>query len=329
MTEIAFRSGFNSVREFNYAIRLSSGKSPTELRQDAGGSPKYAAQIFLELCLPYREPFNWDSMIAFLKRRAVPGVELVTGNSYQRTIQIDGSAGYLTISPDEKKPRLRICLSTSRYEGLAETVARIRRVFDLNADPVRIAGCLKGDPRLRGLIKMHPGLRVPGAWDAFEAAVLAILGQRLASSGQKRTAIRLVQMFGTPVATPIRGLKYFFPQAKALEDADLSKTGMSDACANAIRRLASSIVRGHFSLAAPGTLDQVVRQIGEICGIDNSTANYIAMRAFGEPDAFPSKDLEPGLQLAWAGPDVSRSQVLAMAEQWRPWRSYASMYLAL
>jgi AraC family transcriptional regulator, regulatory protein of adaptative response / DNA-3-methyladenine glycosylase II len=328
MTEIAFRSGFNSVREFNHSVRLSSGKSPTELRQNAGGSTHSTSQIPLELCLPYREPFNWDSMIAFLKPRAIPGVEMVTGNTYQRTIEIGGGIGCLTISPDEKKPRLRVRLSASSYEGLAETVAQIRRVFDLNADPSRITTCLDGNPTLRRLIKMHPGLRVPGAWDGFEAAVLAILGQKLTSPGPKSAAIRLVQMFGTPVSTPIHSLNYLFPQPKALEYADLSMAGMSDACADAIRKLSISVVRGQFSFAVSATLDEVVCQMGDICGIDSSTANYIAMRAFGEPDAFPSRDSELCLRLAITGSNVALSQALAMAERWRPWRSYAAMYLA-
>lgn len=328
MTEIAFRSGFNSVREFNHAIRLASGKSPTELRHDAGGSPKYSAQMPLELCLPYRQPFNWGSMIAFLKPRAVPGVEMVTNRSYQRTIEIDGGAGCLTITPGEAKSQLTVCLLASNYNGLVETVARIRRVFDLNADPTEIASCLAGDPRLRSLISVHPGLRVPGVWDGFEAAVLAILGQKLASPGPKRLAARLVKTFGTPVTTPIRGLNYLFPQPQALESADLSKAGIREACAHRIRRLASSIVRGQFSFAAFRGLEQVVLELGDICGIDNCTANYIAMRALGEPDAFPSKELGYRLRLARAETNVSQAQALAVAEQWRPWRSYAAMYLA-
>jgi AraC family transcriptional regulator, regulatory protein of adaptative response / DNA-3-methyladenine glycosylase II len=328
MTQVAFGSGFKSIREFNHAIRLSTGQSPSELRHAADGSRPKAHLSGLEIRLPYRRPFDWASLIGFLKPRAIPGVELVTENSYQRTIETGGVPGVLTVRPDGARSRLVVHLQAGSYEGLAQTVERVRRIFDLNADPIQIASHLSNDPKLRGLIKQRPGLRVPGVWDGFEAAVLAVLGQKLTTSGPRRLVARFVEMFGTPVDTPIRGLKYLFPPPEVLAHADLSKAGIGDGCAKTIFKLTSSIMRGHLSFATSRTLEQAVSQVGAICGIDESTANYIAMRAFGEPDAFPSKELGLRRNLAGVEPIVSATQALAMAEQWRPWRAYAAIHVA-
>jgi len=328
MTQIAFGSGFESVREFNHAIRLSSGQSPTELRGAADGSLLMAQPCGLELVLPYRRPFDWPGLIAFLKPRAIPGVERVSENSYQRTIEIEGVPGFLTVRPDIARSRLVVHLQTGSYGGLAETVERVRRMFDLSADPIQIANHLSSDPNLRRLIKLQPGLRVPGVWDGFEVAILAILGQKLTASGPQRLLARFVQKFGRPAPTPILGLKYLFPRPEVLADADLATAGISERCANTIRKLAASAIQGDLSFATSRTLEEAVSQVAETCGIDVSTANYIAMRAIGEPDAFPSREL--GIRRSLAGParTLSAEQALAMAEPWRPWRAYAAMHIA-
>jgi len=328
MTQIAFCSGFKSIRDFNHAIRLSTGQSPSKLRRAAGEAQSSARSSGLELRLPYRRPFDWSSLIAFLRRRAIPGVEFVTENSYQRTIEMDGVPGFLTVKPDKTGPRLVVSLETKGAKGLEHAVERIRRIFDLGADPVQIASHLSRDSRLRHLLKQRPGLRVPGVWDGFEAAVLAVLGQKLTSAGSKRSVTRLVKMFGTPVDSPIRGLKYLFPSPEVLARADLSKAGISNVRANILRDLASSTIRRHLTFSTLRTLEQTVCQVGAACGIDESTANYIAMRAFGEPDAFPSG--EPALRRSLAGPKtiMSPAQVIELADQWRPWRAYAAMHFA-
>jgi len=328
MTQIAFGSGFKSIREFNHAIRLSAGQSPSALRRAADGSRPKARSAGLELRIPYRRPFDWASLIAFLKPRAIPGVELVTESSYQRTIEVGGVPGVLTVRPDGARSRLVVHFQAGSYEGLAQTVERVRRIFDLNADPIQIASHLSGDPRLRGLIKLRPGLRVPGVWDGFEAAVLAVLGQKLTTSGTSRIVGRFVQMFGTPVDTPIRGLKFLFPRPEVLAHTDLSKADISDGCAKIIRKLTSSTMRRHLGFATSKTLEQAVSPLKEICGIDESTANYIAMRAFGEPDAFPSEESRLRRSLSEVGPIVSATKAIAMAERWRPWRAYAAMHVA-
>jgi AraC family transcriptional regulator of adaptative response / DNA-3-methyladenine glycosylase II len=328
MTQIAFGSGFKSIREFNHAFRMSTGQSPSELRRAAHGSQPKTRPGGLEFRLPYRRPFDWASLVAFLKSKAVPGVEFVTEDLYQRTIEIGGVPGLLTVRPDGVSSHLVVHLQSENYEGLAQTVERVRRIFDLSADPIQIASHLSSDRKLQRLIRLRPGLRVPGVWDGFEVAVLAVLGQTLTTNGPKRLVARFVQMFGTPVDTPVRGLKYLFPRPEVLAHADLSKAGMSDGCANVIRKLTSSTIRRHLSFATSRTLEQAVSQLGEICGIDESTANYIAMRAFGEPDAFPLEESGLRRSLAKAGSIVSPANALAMAEKWRPWRAYAAMHFA-
>jgi len=327
MTQIAFGAGFRSIREFNHAVRLSTGKYPSELRRATEASRFETQLAGLELRLPFRRPFDWAGIIAFLKPRAIPGVELVTETSYQRTIESAGGSGVLTVQPDKTCSRLVIHLQTESYEGLAQIVERVRRVFDLAADPIQIASHLSNDPRLRAIVRSRPGLRVPGVWDGFEAAVLAVLGQGLSSRGQSRVVARLVKVFGTPVVTPIRGLNFLFPGPEALAKADLARAGIDSHRATTIRRLASPGVRRRLQVATFRTLEEAISQLRELCGVDESTANYIALRAFGEPDAFPSKDIGLMRGLGGSGPLVSEAQALAFAEVWRPWRAYAAMHI--
>jgi AraC family transcriptional regulator, regulatory protein of adaptative response / DNA-3-methyladenine glycosylase II len=328
MTEIAFRSGFKSIREFNHSLRLATGQSPSKLRRAATTSPAPSRPGGLKLRLPYKPPFDWANLIAFLGQRAIPGVELVTRSSYQRTIELDGVPGFLTVRPDEAESRLVVNLEISTYEGLARTIERIRRMFDLSADPVQIASHLSRDPKLQPLIELRPGLRVPGVWDGFEVAVLAVLGQKLSTRVSNDKVARLVRAFGTPVESSIRGLNYLFPRAEVLAVSDLSQAGISDDCADTIRLLAGPATRSHLTFATSRTLEQVVSQVGAVCGIDDSTANYIAMRALGEPDAFPARELGLRRNLAGAGRPVSPLNAIAMAEPWRPWRAYAAMHIA-
>jgi len=309
MTEIAFSAGFRSIREFNHAIHESTGQSPTELRRKSGAVSGNAG---LELHLPFREPFAWVELLAFLKARAVLGVEKVSDNTYRRTIELAGSRGTLAVSQIASGPRLLVQLDLDRLDNLAQIVERIRRLFDLGADPLRIAALLSQDPQLRARVERRPGLRVPGVWDGFEAAVLAALGQRLTAPGSRKLVAAFVKLFGIPIETSITGLAYLFPRAEALLDADLAKAGMSDAQATTLRELARRAASKQLNFGGAKTLEETVAQIRLAGGFDESTANYIAMRAAGEPDAFPADELRPG----------------AAAETWRPWRAYAAMHLA-
>jgi AraC family transcriptional regulator of adaptative response / DNA-3-methyladenine glycosylase II len=313
MTEIAFCSGFKSIREFNHAIRSSTGQSPSELRRASVGRPAPARQSALELRLPYRAPFDWENLIAFLKRNATPGVEVVSINSYQRTIEIGGAQGFFTVRPDLAHCRLIVNLELSSYEGLAQTVERIRRIFDLAADPFRIANHLSRDGRLRQSLKLHPGLRVPGVWDGFEGTVLAILGETLTMRAPRRVTEQLVKRFGTPIDTGVRGLTHIFPQPEALAIAPLSKIGMANASAATLRNVSAAAAQNKLAFETSRTLDEIVERVMAAANLDESVAHYVAMRSFAEPDAFPFSD----------------TTAIATASAWRPWRAYAAMHIAI
>jgi AraC family transcriptional regulator of adaptative response / DNA-3-methyladenine glycosylase II len=326
MTQVAFCSGFKSIREFNHAIRLSAGQSPSELRRALGASRSWTPTGSLDIRLPYRKPFDWTSLILFLRKRAVPGVELVSLDSYQRTIEVSGASGILTVRPDNTGSRLAVRLDVPKFEGLAQMVERIRCIFDLDADPIQIARHLSADPKLRQLVKLRPGLRVPGVWDGFEAAVLAVLGQKLTDSGARKQVAKFVEIFGRPINTPIEGLNYLFPQPEMLAHVDLAKAGISNTQAVVLRKLARATAGRRLTFSTLRTLEQIVAELGELCGIDDSTANYIAMRAFGEPDAFPAREL--GRRLSLVGPSLPSAEAMRIAEEWRPWRAYAAMHFA-
>jgi AraC family transcriptional regulator of adaptative response / DNA-3-methyladenine glycosylase II len=205
-------------------------------------------------------------------------------------------------------------------------VERIRCTFDLDANPIQIESCLSAHPELRKLLKLRPGLRVPGAWDSFEAAVLAVLGQKLTKPAAGKQVARLVEVFGGPIDSPIEGLNYLFPRPEVLACADVSKAGISDAHAIVLRKLARATLGRRLTFSTSQTSEQIVSQLGNICGIDNSTATYIAMRAFGEPDALPAEEL--GRRLSLEGPLLSSEEVARVTDRWRPWRAHAAMHLA-
>jgi AraC family transcriptional regulator of adaptative response / DNA-3-methyladenine glycosylase II len=206
-------------------------------------------------------------------------------------------------------------------------VERVRRIFDLGADPLRIADDLSRDERLKPLLERRPGLRVPGVWDGFELAVHAVLGQQLRPANSAALAGRLVRTFGRPFQTSIPGLTHLFPQPEDLLDADLSKAGIHGTGAVTLHALARAVCNNELTFAASITLEEGISRMCQIPGIDENTAHYIAMRSLGEPDAFPCADRLFDDSLPIGGNPISRSNVLRIAERWRPWRAYAAMHL--
>ncbi|HLL84973.1 MAG TPA: AlkA N-terminal domain-containing protein, partial [Longimicrobium sp.] len=233
MAQVALGSGYASLRRFNEAIRKSFGRTPTELRRT--GSARAEGEGALVLKLPFRPPFDWDSLIAFLAPRAIPGVEEATPEAYRRTAVVDGKPALLEVRPQPGQPFLSLRLQSASPAGLLSTVERVRRLFDLEADPSRIGAHLKKDAALKPLVAARPGLRVPGAWDPFELSVRAILGQQVTVKGATTLAARLVERFGTPLPSPSGGLTHLFPPAARLASADLTGIGLPKARAGAIR----------------------------------------------------------------------------------------------
>ncbi|WP_437479147.1 AlkA N-terminal domain-containing protein [Sorangium sp. So ce1014] len=334
MTEVALSSGFSSVRRFNDAIRATYARTPRELRQAAsrrgGGAARADASApDIALRLPFRPPLDWDALAGFLGARAIPGVESAGPGAYRRTVRVAGGHGVVEVRPVPGEACLLARLRLPGTEGLIHCAERLRRLFDLGADPDAIAAHLGADPQLAPRVAALPGVRVPGAWDGFELAVRAILGQQVSVRAATQLSGRLVERHGEPLSLPggpsegAEGLRLVFPTPEALAAADLSDLGVPRARAAAITSLAAHVARGEVALDASRGLEETVRALCRVPGVGEWTAQYVAMRALREPDAFPATDL--GLRRALGG--VSGADLLAMAEAWRPWRAYAAMLL--
>jgi AraC family transcriptional regulator of adaptative response / DNA-3-methyladenine glycosylase II len=326
MTRIAFASGFNSVRRFNQAILKSFRASPTVLRHMARRDGHAGGELAMRLA--YRPPLDWKSLLNFLRARAIPGVESVENGAYRRSIEVDGEAGIIEASHAGDGPYLAIRMQLPGTARLAHIIDCIRRLFDLNADPVRIAETLDEDPVLRRAVRALPGLRLPGAWDPFEVMVRAVLGQQISVKAASTLAGRIARRFGKPIVdrSPSQ-ITHVFPNAEVLSDADLRAVGLTAARARTIRNMAAAVCDGSLRLDSSPGLDAVVESMMAIDGIGEWTAQYIAMRAFSEPDAFPFGDLGLRRAVSKDGALISNAALKQMAERWRPWRAYAAIYL--
>ena len=327
MAEIAFASGFGSVRRFNEAFLALFGRTPGELRRLGGEDIAVKADGELSLLLRYQPPYEWPAMLEFLRKRATAGLESVTNDRYCRTVLVDGIQGWLSIEPS-KGNALRAGIRVSKLSIVPNIIARLRRVFDLAADPLAIALHLSKDPVLAPLLEKRPGLRVPGAWDGFELAIRAVLGQQITVSAAARLAARLVAAYGEPMSTPALGLSHFFPRPEVLAHADLTTLGMPKARAATLSALAAALLENPEIFANDRGLEAAVQRLRAIPGVGEWTAQYIALRQLREPDAFPASDL--GLMRALAderGLRPKADEVLARAERWRPWRAYAAQHL--
>ena len=287
------------------------------------------AQRSARVRLPIRLPYDAASLFSFLGERALPGVEAVRGTSYARTIESRGRAGVLRVFFEESRKSLRLTFDPPPGPGLAELVRCAGRIFDVDADPAAIRKTLGRDPVLGPLVAARPGLRVPGAWDPFELAVRAILGQQVSVKGARTLAGRLVERFGRrlPIAPSEDGLSRLFPSPAALASADLSTTGLTRARAKAIRSLARATRDGRLVFAAPRGLEDFERRLTALPGIGPWTAQYIALRALGEPDAFPAGDIGLRRALEKAGVAPEAGSLPARAERWKPFRAYATLHL--
>ncbi|MEO7035946.1 MAG: AlkA N-terminal domain-containing protein [Polyangiaceae bacterium] len=331
LTEIAFASGFGSVRRFNETFSDLFGRAPGELRRlggaDVGGGAGAGKEGEFSLLLRYQPPYEWPAMLAFLSARAIAGVEHVKSGVYSRTICLDGVPGSLSIGPADGNA-LRAQIRIAKLATLPFIIARLRRVFDLAADPLAISAHLAEDPVLAPLVKRRPGLRVPGAWDGFELAMRAVLGQQITVTAAVALATRLVEGYGQPLAAPEPGLTHLFPTPQALAEADLSSLGMPKSRAATLSAVASAVLKNPEFLGANCDLDEAVRRLRAIPGVGEWTAQYIALRQLRESDAFPATDIGVLRALADAnGRRPTPKEVLRRAERWRPWRAYAAQHL--
>ena len=319
--EVAFAAGFGSVRRFNGQIRRTFKRTPSELRRLARHAPTVEPECY-RFRLAYRPPYDWDAILAFLRARATPGVEVVDGSSYRRTIAVDGKHGVISVSRHDSGTALSVDVRFPDPRALLSIVERVRRLFDLGADPAVIAEHLRVDPLLEGPLREHPGIRTPGAWDGFELAVRAVVGQQISVRGATTIAGRLAGLWGS-IVDGGGGLERLFPTPTQLMGAELERAGVMPARADTIRALARGVSNGAIAIDARADVGVTVAALEAIPGIGVWTAAYIAMRALGEPDAFPSGDLV----LRRMTGHLSARALDRRSDAWRPWRSYAVMLL--
>jgi AraC family transcriptional regulator, regulatory protein of adaptative response / DNA-3-methyladenine glycosylase II len=335
ITEVALASGFSSVRRFNHVMQQVYERSPRELRQGKSQqkfqrtSQQTSRSAVLQLKLPLIAPYDWPAIVGFLGKRSIPGVEYVTEQFYRRTIVLGGVQGWVEVQPIPGQNYLLARIQFSQVTQLVMIVERLRRLFDLNADVMEIAAVLGQDAKLKPAIAASPGLRVPGAWDGFELAVRAILGQQVSVTAATTLSGRVAVAFGEPVAfdPPIEGLTHIFPTPEVLAQADLSGLGITQARMNAIVGLAQAFIDRPELFQPYPTLDEAIKTWCELRGIGEWTAHYIAMRMLREPDAFPATDLVLMKILSPDDRKITKAECEARSQSWRPWRAYAAMHL--
>jgi AraC family transcriptional regulator of adaptative response / DNA-3-methyladenine glycosylase II len=324
VTQVAYASGFGSLRRFNALFKQRYRLNPIKLRAHGQTTSPEAPFDAMAFSLAFRPPYDWSSLLAFVAMRAIGGVEEVEDGVYRRALRVERfnaiSSGWIEVSLVEGASALRVLVSGSLLNVISFVLARVEHVMDLAADPQEIAVVL-------GPIAARcPGLRVPGAFDGFEVAVRAVIGQQISVRGARTIAGRFAEAFGAPIVTPFAGISRLFPRAADVAEVDadrIASLGIIGARARAIISLARTVARGELDLHPGSDVPATLRALRAIPGIGDWTAQYIVMRAVGWPDAFPHSDL--GLRKALRENDPKR--VLLAGEAWRPWRAYATMHL--
>ncbi|MBV8969085.1 MAG: helix-turn-helix domain-containing protein [Verrucomicrobia bacterium] len=324
--EVALASGFGSLRRFNDEFRLAYRMPPSSLRKRRKMSkvplPNSDSETGGKLVcrLGYRAPFDWQALLGFLASRSISGVEQIDGSSYCRTVEVQGRQGWIRVTNNAQHSVLEVEHSASLFPVTQALLERVRQLFDLNAEPARIAAVL-GD-----LAAPDQGLRVPGAFDRFEMAIRAIIGQQVSVKGASTLAGRLAVVFGEPIETPWPQLKRLSPRASELAAASvetLQKIGLTRARATTIQSLAAAVASGRIDLGGVVSNEARRELLLTVPGIGPWTVDYLEIRAFRQPDAFPAGDLAVRKAL-----EVTTSNAaVTAAERWRPWRAYAVMHL--
>ena len=322
MQAISAAAGFGSVRRFNDTFRNTYGRPPRDLRRGRVPPETGAA---LSVRLPYRRPFDWQRLLAFYAGRATPGVELVADDRYRRSVVWAGQIGSIDVR--DNGDSLSLTLHGLGTDALFGIVQRVRGMFDVDAPIDDIASGFEKDPTLRRLLRRNPGVRVPGAWDGWELAVRAVLGQQVSVKAATTFAGRIAERYGE--ACELDGLPNarLFPAPQRLARAQLERLGIIRSRAQTIRDLARATLSGRVSFDAAQDADEFAASLRSIRGIGDWTAQYVAMRVLKHPDAFPASDL--GLLRAFDGEGgrLKPAELLARAESWRPWRAYAALLI--
>jgi AraC family transcriptional regulator of adaptative response / DNA-3-methyladenine glycosylase II len=324
LADVAFASGFSSLRRFNAVFQERFARPPSALRREVGGTAEGSGAITLRLDL--RPPFDWDALLAFLAGRAIPGVEAIDGETYRRTVRLGDRTGLIAVRRDARRHGLVAEVSLSLAGALMPLSARLRALFDLDAHPEAVAAQLRGDPDLAPLVKERPGLRVPGAFDPFETTVRTVLGQQVSVRAATTLGARLAAALGERTVTPFSDLHHLSVTPEAVARAGepaIAALGMPGARARAVVAVARAFASGALRLARSGDPEAARAELVALPGICPWTVEYLSMRALGWPDAFPASDLV----LCRALGGVTPGRAIERARAWRPFRSYAVMHL--
>ncbi|SEK70939.1 DNA-3-methyladenine glycosylase II [Colwellia chukchiensis] len=327
ITNVAFAAGFKSIRRFNEVIMANYQTTPRAIR----GNNTIKAEHFVTVLLPYKPPFDWPLMLSFFRSRQLTSIENITENHYFRTIKLDHCHGWIKVTKNANNCALDLTVKLSDYSYLHQVISRVRTMFDLDTDMQIIHEKLCYHKKLAQVIKKHPGLRLPGCWDVFEFSIRAILGQQISVKGATTLAQRITEKYGEDV--PSNDLEKesktskYFPTIKALIDADYQDIGLTRSRIATLQTWVQ-YYQSHQALFSQGlSTEELEANLTQLKGIGPWTVNYLAMRGLSEPDAFPSADL--GIIKALTDNEVKpkNKAILALAESWRPWRTYAAIYL--
>lgn len=319
--DVAFASGFSSLRRFNSSFKSHYRLTPRDLRH----SRRLREDAFVSLTASVRPPFAWRELLAFLGARAATDVEAVEGTRYLRAVRVDARSGWLAVEGDASPDRLRVEVSSSLVPVLPQVLTKVRHLFDLGARPDVIAGSLEGDSAIGPISREIPGLRVPGAFDAFEVALRTIVGQQVSVKAATTLMGRLVAKFGHPVVTPFASITRSSPTASDIAAASatsLAACGITKKRSQAILHLARAMAEHQLELGPGLAPEPAMEQLKALPGVGDWTAQYLAMRTLRWPDAFPATDLVLRRLLGKG----STSRAIQRAESWRPWRAYGAMY---
>jgi AraC family transcriptional regulator of adaptative response / DNA-3-methyladenine glycosylase II len=291
MIDLAMASGFSSLRRFNDTFKKMFHRSPSELRRHGRTRKGSGSSPQIRLFLSYHPPYDWERILAHLKARAIEGVEEVTDEKYRRAICLQEVVGIVEVSNNPTKGGLDVMIQFPALRRLSTIIHRLRMLFDVYADTNIIDTHLSSDPLMAKLVAQHPGLRVPGSWDGFELTVRAILGQQVTVRAAQKLAAKLVQIcHGPPINIQGESLIYAFPSPSQFAFAPIQELGMPEARKNTLRAMANAVAADPNFFDTSISLEETVRRLRSIPGVGEWTAQYIALRAFRETDAFPATD---------------------------------------